>query len=147
MVHSDCLLCTADDSEDDLVLLEDSESQSHSTELLSQPLTREQQPLTREQDKAEEYDDDNDDDERETTPQLNGVPFMTTDGGYDVDPTAISSSPIRSYQQISSLNERSNFDYSNQFATSAKKKQTTATTSNKGKTSRKPQSEYVCCIP
>ena len=47
MVHSDCLLCTADDSEDDLVLLEDSESQSHSTELLSQyALTREQQPLT-----------------------------------------------------------------------------------------------------
>lgn len=112
-----------DDSEDDLVLLGDRrESQPHSIELLSQ----------REQDK---------DNERDSTPELEGVPFhMTTDGGYDVDPTAISSSPIRSYQQISSVNERSNFDYSNQFATSSKKKRSTSSSCQR-ETSHKAKSE------
>ena len=80
------------------------------------------------------------DDERDTTPVLEGVPFyMTTDGGYEVDPNAISSSPIRSYQQISSLNERSNFDYRNQFATSKKKRSTSS--SVQGETSHKAKSK------
>ena len=104
------LCCYTAGSDDDLIIVDDDcESLSHSI-----------QSGTQEDNEEEEEEEEEEDERNMTTPPLNGaVCHMSTDGGYVVNPEAISNSPIRSYQPISSM---SGFDYNNQFSTAAQRK-------------------------
>ena len=71
--------------------------------------------------------------ESRTTPPVEYNPCqMTEDGGFVVDPSAISDSPIRSYQQIGSLVGKSSIDYSNQFSSRGRGQRQMSSSSTRG---------------